>query len=252
MMTKPRKEPNLETASRDELVAYIGRLKASRDQMQANNKALTKWLGRLNDGIASLSSDASLAFQAMAEKAGVRGHPSVTAVVSLFDKLVRLQWERRDDVPRIQFPDDWNFDDEADDGWSGDADMQLNAPIADLLDIIEHQRFNSKVSPAAFEALSSAVVRVQRAMKTHIDGIKSNHGFVAKTVDVRDAPHGMGWALLDLAQDMHFANNMLRRDLRAAVYRRVCSDLYALSHAEHAEGPTSFDIKVLGGEGQPF
>lgn len=34
--------------------------------------------------------------------------------------------------------------------------------------------------------------------------------------------------MLDLAQDMHFANHMLRRDLRAAVYRRVCSDLYAL------------------------
>lgn len=250
-MSRKQKEPNLETASREELVDYVRRLKLSRDQMQTNNKALSAWMGRLNSGIALLSSEGSLAFQAMAERAGVRGHPSVTAVVQLFDSLVGLQWGR-DDVPKIIFPDEWNFDGPVDSDWSGDADMQLNAPIADLIDIIESCRFGAKLPEGLWKALTEAVGRVQQAMRTHIEGIKSNHGFIAKTVNVKDAPHGLGWALLDLAQDMHFANHMLRRDLRAAVYRRVCSDLYALSHAEDAEGPSNFDIKVLGGESQPF
>lgn len=92
-MSRKQKEPNLETASREELVDYVRRLKLSRDQMQTNNKALPAWMGRLNSGIALLSSEGSLAFQAMAERAGVRGHPSVTSRRPSTLRMPRTDWD---------------------------------------------------------------------------------------------------------------------------------------------------------------
>lgn len=243
-MSKKAKALNIETASRDELVTEIVRLRASRDSIREHNKHITKYADRVRESVYSLAIDGSLAFQAMAEKADVRGHPSVTAAVRYFDTFAGLQWGK-DEAPKIEFPDGWDFEG-SDSQWSGDADMQLNAPIADLIELIEHLRF--KLPLDAMPAIAAAISKVQSAMVTHIDGIKSVHGFAQKTVTVRDAPNGIGWAILDLAQDMSFANEMLRRDLRAAAYRRICADLYGLSQCEFAEGPEQINIKVLGGE----
>lgn len=246
-MTKKRKPIDLDTASRDELVAYIRRVEDRSNQMKANYDASNKYAARVNSAISLLATEGCLAFQAMAEKAGVRGHPSVTQAVRLFDSLVGLQWGL-DEVPKIEWPDDWDFDGK-DEQWSGDADMQLNAPIAELIEVVRHLRFSIKAEH--YKLLGDCIDKVERAMRAHIDGVKSVHGFKARTVDTSNPPHGVGWALLDLAQDMAFANEMLRRDLRAAVYRRVCSDLYALSNCEFGDGPGRVDIKVLGAD-QPF
>lgn len=246
-MAKKRKHIDIDTASRDELIAYIKRIEARSEQMKANYKASNKYAGRINEAICRLATEGSLAFQAMAEKAGVRGHPSVTRAVKLFDSLVGLQWGL-DEVPKIEWPEDWDFDGK-DEQWAGDADMHLNSPIAELIEMFQHTRFN--VSPEAGAAIRKAIDRAEKAMREHIDGIKANHGFRTKTVSLANPPHGVGWALLDLAQDMAFANEMLRRDLRASVYRRVCSDLYALSNCEFGDGPGKIDIKVLGAE-EPF
>lgn len=248
-MAKRKAKPDMETASRDELVAYISRLEASRDQMQANNKAVSKYADRVNNAVRSLAVDCSLVFQAMAEKANVRAHPSTTKVVEYFDAFAGLQWGT-DEPPSIQWPTDWDFDGE--DAWTGDADMQLNAPIAELVELVDAVCFQRGTSDAMRTALREAVERVQKAMLTHIGGIKANHGFRVKEIDISNEPEGMGWAVLDLAQDMRFANEMLRRDLRAAVYRRVCSDLYRLAFSNHEPGPSNFDVKVLGGSSSPF
>ncbi|TGR84592.1 hypothetical protein EN866_32825 [Mesorhizobium sp. M2D.F.Ca.ET.223.01.1.1] len=247
-MTDKRKEPDLATASREELVAYITRLKASRDQMKANNKEVSKYANRVNEAVTHLASDCSLVFQAMAEKAGVRGHPSVTEVVKLFDSIMHSQWQK-EDFPKVEWPTDWNFDDA--NQWTGDADMQLNAPIAKLIELLDFWSIRA-LKDSHREAIGNAIVEVQRAMRTHIEGIKANHGFRKMTVDVTDAPNGIGMAILDLAQDMEFANSNLRRDLRAATYRRVCADLYTLSQCEFEERPTNFDVYLVGGQNPPF
>lgn len=247
-MADKRKEPDLETASREELLAYIERLRVSRDQMKANNKTVTKYANRVNEAVTHLATDCSLVFQAMAEKAGVRGHPSVTEVVKLFDSLMHSQWQK-DEFSKVEWPADWDFDDKGQ--WSGDADMQLNAPIAKLIELLDFWSIRA-LKDGHRNAIGAAIVEVQRTMRTQIEGIKSNYGFRKMTVDVTDAPNGIGMALLDLAQDMEFANNMLRRDLRAATYRRVCADLYALSQCEFEERPSNFDIYVVGGDNQPF
>lgn len=242
------KEPNLETASREELVAYIKNLKTSRDAVRAHNKEVTKFAGKVNEAVTCLASDASLVFQAMAEKAGVRGHPSVTEVVRLFDSLMHQQWQHGE-LPNVEWPTDWDFDNE--DDWSGDADMQLNAPIAVLIELLDQISFGS-ISPKHREAIDVAVAKVQAAMRLHIEGIKSLHGFKKMEVRLSDIPNDVGYALLDLAQDMHFANHMLRRDLRAATYRRVCGDLYALAFGRHGQGPQTLSIYVVGGTNPAF
>jgi len=242
------KKPDLETATRDELIGYIGRLETSRDDVRANNKEVTKFANKVNEAMTRLSSEASVVFQAMAEKAGVRGHPSVTQAVQLFDGLMHVQWQDKKPAG-VEWPKDWDFDDK--DDWSGDADMQLNAPIAALIELLNPLSLH-RLPEGQWRAICEAVDRVEVAMRTHIQGIKSLHGFKKMTVNVKDAPRGIGMALLDLAQDMDFANTMLRRDLRAAVYRRVRSDLYALSHCEFEDEPSNIDIHVLGGDGPTF
>lgn len=237
-------KPNLETASREELLAYIKRVETSRDAVRAHNKEVTKFANRVNEALTRLASEASVAFQAMAEKAGVRAHPSVTAAVQLFDGLMHQQW-KDNSPPKVEWPTDWDFD--AEDDWSGDADMQLNAPIAALIELLDPMSLH-RLPEGQWRAIADAVDRVEAAMRTHIQGLKTLHGFQKFTVNVKDAPRGIGMALLDLAQDMDFANTMLRRDLRAATYRRVRSDLYALSRCEFEEEPSTVDIYLVGGE----
>lgn len=242
-------KPNFETASRDELLAYIKRVETSRDAVRENNKEITKFANKVNEALTRLSSEASVVFQAMAEKAGVRGHPSVTQAVQLFDGLMYVQWQDKKPTG-VDWPKDWDFDDK--DDWSGDADMQLNAPIAALIELLDPISLH-RLPEGQWRAICDAVDRVEAAMRAHIQGIKSLHGFTKMTVNVKDAPRGIGMALLDLAQDMDFANTMLRRDLRAAVYRRVRSDLYALSRCdiEDAE-PSNVDIYLVGGSNPAF
>ena len=173
-------------------------------------------------------------FQAMAEKAGVRSHPSITRAVELFDKIAHPQWQS-DSPPKIDWPDDWDID--PPDSWSGDADAALNSPIADAIEYLSHEGSDMAQTIAA---------RLHSTVEGVVSEIKDKAGFRPRTVNIphrdawetdpaaaRDAVHGMSWAALDLAQDMHFANFMLRRDLRAAVYRRVCSDLYALADSPY-------------------
>lgn len=249
-MAKRKKKIDIETASREELIAHIKSLEASRDQLKQNNKRLSNYYSRLETAIRALASDGSLIFQAMAEKAGVRGHPSVSKVVAYFDAFHSFGWGEAEELPTIETPDDWDFDRE--DEWSGDADMQLNSPVARLLDIICHYEVQTKLPERVREELNKAVVAVEHALRTHIDGIKSAHGFTTKSVDISRIPDGIGLALLDLAQDMDFANEWLRRDLRASVYRRVCADLYRLAFHGHEEEPRRIDVKVFAGPAVPF
>lgn len=222
---------------------YIKRLEASnRDLRRVEKHAM-----RLNDALSRLGTEGSLVFQAMAEKAGVREHPSVTQAVKFFDSLVGLQWENGEPIPAIEWPDDWDF--ESEDQWAGDADMLLHAPLQELSEMLE--AFSWKLPDKYSTPLREASAKIDRLMRSRIDQIKEDNGFVPRVLTINQAPDHIGWALLDLAQDMHFANFMLRRDLRASVYRRVCADLYALANAEFADEPPQIDIKIFGSEA-PF
>lgn len=254
---KPRKENETDAQ-------YIARLEAANASLRDHNKRLSQWGESTNRAVTMLSVEGSLVFQAMAEKAGVRSHPSVSKAVELFDAIAHPQWTREDAVfPKVEWPQDWQFDSPAE--WSGDADMALNSPIADAIDYMRSRLI--KASEAEREWIYSTMSRLEAVLQSRVEGFKEAHGFRPvkltapppkhyrdmTTDELRDLCSAIGWALLDVAQDMSFANEMLRRDLRAATYRRVCADLYALSNmAIEPREDTGFDVKVLGGEEVPF
>lgn len=258
-----RYDQDIDLISHDELKALYRSLRDSRANVKAHNASLTTWASRTSEAVTALSVDASLVFQAMAEKAGVRSHPSVTKAVELFDAIAHPQW-KDSPPPKFEWPDSWDFDDAG--AWSGDADMQLNAPIAQAIEIMERVRFS--VKDPAWKAFGEIVRLLDKALREGIEGYKDANGF--KTVTVRGVPGvhyrdlsreqliglvgAMSYMALDLAQDMAFANDALRRDLRASVYRRVCGELYAMSRLlfEWEEDRPQIDVKVFGGEDIPF
>lgn len=251
-LMKPR-QPNESDAH------YIKRLEDANASLRANEASTKKWMGALNEAVTRLSTDASLAFQAMAEKACVRSHPSVTAVVALFDQIAFPNYRTGEEtVPAIKFPTDWDLDSK--DAWSGDADMELNAPLAEVRELLHH--LHDRLKPAEREALANVMTQIDGLLKTRMNAVKEVAGFVPKHLkplapkhyremsaeELRDLVDAMGWMALDLAQDMHSANHMLRRDLRAAAYRRICADLYTLSQTAIEPRDAQFDVKVVGGE----
>lgn len=248
-----------DTATHDELKRSYRKLIDSRNGLKAHNASLTDWCNRISRAITHLSTEGSLVFQAMAEKAGVRGHPSVTAAVQMFDSIAHPQWQK-EPPPSIEWPTKWDFD--GDDNWSGDADMALNAPLAEAIEILEHLKF--EVKPAHWERISQAMTLIQHALENSVDGVKEANGLKprpsisidipasATVAELREAIFAISFAALDLAQDMEFANHMLRRDLRAAVYRRVAADLYRLAWIDVPQPNPAFDIKVLGANETPF
>lgn len=242
---------------------YIKRLESANEGLRRDNKAMAKWASSLNEAITVLSTQGSLAFQALAEKARVRSHPSVTKVVELFDLISHPQWRNQDQrLPEIEFPEEWDFDQPG--AWSGDADMSFNAPIAKAIEYLTSRRFRASNKERDWEV--EIIAGLEKVLRERVEGIKDGCGFIARTVTIPSAEHyrkmdrdqlaelvsALGWMALDLAQDMAFANEMLRRDLRAATYRRVAADLYRLAFLETNEPPGQFNVKVLGGEAAPF
>lgn len=264
MSSKSKFEINLDETSHDDLKAAYTRLLASRNSMQQNNDGISKWASRINDAVTILSTEGSLAFQAMAEKAGVRGHPTVTEVVKLFDSISHPQWGKDEPEPKIEWPTDWSF---TGDDWSGDADMTLNSPIAEAIEKLKHSIFVSN-KETSWKIINEAIGDLQTALRIGVEGFKDKHGFkpVKLTMplgkhpndmnekELRDAVSIMGMMALDLAQDMDFAGFMLRRDLRASSYRRVHADLYRLAWFDFgdAEADPHFTVKVVGGEQAAF
>lgn len=254
---KPRK--NTETDAH-----YIKRLEDANVSLQQENARIKKWASDLNEAVTVLSCEASLAFQAMAEKAGIRSHPSVTEAVQLFDSIAFPQWRGEKKIPKVAFPQFWDLDSPR--AWSGDADMQLNSPIASAIEFLQSHRWGGG------EALIREIDRIcdglHRLTIRGVQGLKDGHGFkplrtapISKThyrdmsaEELRNLVNAATWMALDLAQDMSYANEMLRRDLRAACYRRVCGDLYRLSQLGFGDGGRDerFDIYIAGGTQEPF
>lgn len=239
---KPRK-PNESDAS------YIKRLEASNAEL----KKIGKWAERVSRSVRWLSCDASVAFQAMAEKAGVRSHSSVTAVVEAFDLIAHPQWQKDDaKLPDMAFPTDWDLDPA--EAWSGDADMELNAGIKMALEYLDARCFARGVS----EDERKRVIEIMDALEAPLAGIvekalpaRAERQPVvipddATREDLASVINDMSWRALDLAQDMSSTNEMLRRDLRAAAYRAICRDLYDMSRLNVPDHNPNFDVKVIG------
>lgn len=232
---------------------YISRLEASNNEM----RKLGNWAKRVGRAVTWLACDANLAFQAMAEKAGVRSHPSVTAVVKAFDTIAHPEWAPENaDVGDLTFPTDWDLD--PPNAWSGDADMELNAGIAKALEYIAGRRFNcneaefkylGEIAEALEKPLQGVIDKTmpERAERQPID-IPDN----ASRDDLANVINELSWRALDLGQDMAATNEILRRDLRAASYRRVCGELYEMSNLHVPVRDPHFDVKMIGGEAIPF
>ena len=218
------------------------RLLASRNQMKANNDYLSKFSSRVNEAVTALAIEASVAFQAMAEKAGVRNHPSVSAAVAAFDGLMHQQWKNKE---RPKFPTDWNFDPtpEMNEG-AGDADMMLNSKLEAVFE---------KTPPWESEKLTRSEIEsfFREAEKT-LREIRVAAGFRPTVVSVPTSQiREIGMVLLDAAQQMEFARKMLRRDLRAAQYRQISEELYRLVWWQEDEEKSKIDITVFG-DVEPF
>lgn len=253
---KPRKQDETDAK-------YISRLEQQNDGLKRRNAELGRWQSALNEAVTILSTEASLAFQVMAEKAGVRAHPSVKATLELFNTISHPQWRSQETpMPKIEFPEDWDLDDGS--AWSGDGDMALNSKIAEVIETIETMKWKNGRQHDLLERVADDL---QAVCRHGIEGFKDAAGFRPVEVavpsghfremsadDLRDVVNAMGWIALDLAQDLHFANFALRRDLRAATYRRVCGDLYALSQLATSPGsaPQKIDIKVFGAEEESY
>lgn len=255
---------DVDAVAHDDLKAAYRRLLISRNGLKERNGQLAKWATAISTAITHLATEGSLVFQAMAEKAGVRAHPSVSAVVSLFDKIAYPQWHNEDQIfPKIEWPAEWSF--ECEEQWSGDADMLLNEPLHEAVMWLTERTAN--LSHADRFKIANLI---EKAIAKKIEGVKAAAGFRPRQIaPVTGKPLGlmskeelikqfeaMSWLALDLAQDMHFANVVLRRDLRAATYRRVSNDLYRLSSwAFEMDHPTEggvFGVKVFGREEVPL
>lgn len=247
---KPRK-PDETDAS------YIARLEAANNSLRDHNASLTKWAEAINRAVSILSCEGSTVFQAMAEKARVRSHPSVTKAVEMFDSISHPQWsEGERPFPINEWPIDWDFD--GPDAWAGDADMSLNSPIAEAFDYFEHRMMST--SGTEREHMVELRDGLQRLLQARVEGIKEAAGFEPRQLTVPTTAHckdmskeelsdmvgAMGWMALDIAQDLHFASHMLRRDLRASAYRRACAACYELSDFAYRGRPEQIDIKVFG------
>lgn len=250
---------DVDAISHDELKAFYRRLLASRNSARDTNKGLTKWQAALSEAVTVLACQGSLAFQLMAEKAGVRSHPSVTAAVQLFDMISHPQWRNHNTpLPKVDFPEDWELDDK--DAQSGDADMSFNAPIAEAIERLEALRFSTH--GPQWKIINDTKDFLQKALHDGVEGYKDHCGFHPKQTaplsdkhfrdmdadELRDLASALGWMALDVAQDMHFANTMLRRDLRAAAYRRVCADLYGMSQMAIQPEPGPVNVKTFGAD----
>lgn len=232
---------------------YIARLESANASLRAENKNQAKWAERVSRAVTWLACDASLAFQAMAEKAGVRNHPSVTAAVQAFDTIAHPQWTNDGaTMPDLTFPTDWDLDSPG--AWSGDADMQLNAGIAAALEYLEGRKFNCKVGEwkHVCELMEGLERPIQGILDKVVPGRAERQPISipedATREDLAEAVNAMSWRALDLAQDMAFANEVLRRDLRAATYRAICGELYQMSNLCVPVRNDKFDMKVFGGE----
>lgn len=239
---------------------YIKRLEDANHGLKQQNDQLSKWACNISEAVTHLSTEGSVVFQAMAEKAGVRGHPSITAVVELFDSIAHPQLRGEKAFPKVVWPQDWDFDKEGE--WSGDADMALNSPVDEAIQLLEALKFETK--DKFHEPICKAQEGLHMVLIKGVDGHKAKAGFKPKEFgipqkrydemtleELKELVSVMSWAALDLAQDMNFSNEMLRRDLRASAYRRVCGDLYALSQMDCNPPPGKFNVKVFGDEA-PF
>lgn len=230
---------------------YIKRLETANAGLRRNNAELTKWSKAVARAVTWLSYDASLAFQAMAEKAGVREHPSVTKVVAAFDTIAHPQWTPDNaEIGDLTFPTDWDLDGPG--AWAGDADMELNAGIKMALDYFEGRKFQCRADE--WEHICTIMEAIERPLQGVVEKVLPARAD-RKPIEVpedadRDqlaaAFNEVSWRALDLAQDMASTNEMLRRDLRAAAYRAVCRDLYELSQLHVPERNPKFDVKVFG------
>lgn len=251
---KPRKEGETDAA-------YIRRLEEQNKSLKQHNDKLTKWQQDLTEAVTILSTNASTAFQLMAEKAGVRSHPSVTAVVELFDVIAHPQWRGEKKIPGLKFPQFWDLDGPT--AQSGDADMILNAPIAEAIEFLEHLKFSK--GEKQFQYINELMGKLHQVAIRGVEGVKERHGFKPKHFSIpsghnkdldadalRERLEAVSWMALDLAQDMAFANECLRRDLRAATYRRIGADLYRLAWCDAEPRDSNFDIKIIGGEQDSF
>jgi hypothetical protein len=231
---------------------YIKRLEAANADLRRQGK----WADKASRAVTWLACDASLAFQAMAEKAGVRSHPSVTAVVRAFDTIAHPQWtEDGAKIEDLTFPTDWDLDPPG--AWSGDADMELSAGIAMALGYLDSRRFN--VGKEEGEMIGQIMEALEKPLQGIVDKVMPERAkrqpiqipADAGRDDLANLINDIGWRALDLAQDMHCTNHMLRRDLRAAAYRRVCGELYEMANLSVPVRDPHFDVKVFCDEA-PF
>ena len=217
----------LSLSDEDKLRAYKA-VKASRDSY----KHIDKVADRINSNTTWLATHGSLMFQSMAEKAGVSSNPSVIDMANQFSNCAYAQWPK--EIPqKISLPLDFKIDEDVE-KYRGDADMQFSAPITNLIQYLDRLMFSAKD-----DSLSKKAYEWKCALEEVSDGILS--GYKDKVgIDVKPQKHhpmdshcevckDMSYMALDIAQDMRAAMEMLRGDLRAASYRRICSNLYKMA-----------------------
>lgn len=220
---KPRK-PNESDES------YINRLEDRNKDMEVRGK----WANKVGRAVTWLAVDASLAFQAMAEKAGVRSHPSVIATVKAFDTIAHPQWTADSaEIGDLSFPTNWDLD--PPDAWVGDADMELNSGIAMALEYFNSRRFNCK--GAEFKHLCEIAEKlegplqgiVQKALPARRERKPIEIPEGATRDDLARAINEISWLAFEVAEDLDMTNALLRRDLRAASYRHAARQLWEIS-----------------------
>ena len=230
-----------------------GKLNAYKAIMQSRNeyRNVGKFAARLNDVVTWLSTSAAVAFEAMAEKAGVSSHEDVQTFVKAFGECCYSQWSDGGKLPKIQLPYSFDIDEDLE-KYSGDAGMKHSAKISELMNYLKSLYWDKN------KELSNNSIQWRAALFDLTDGIVS--GLKSK----RSAPHemempllkdhcehcrDMSWMALDLAEDMTTTMEMLRGDLRAASYRRISRDLYKLScppdNIQDAR-KSKFQVKVIG------
>lgn len=233
--------------SREDLERSYASLLASRNAMKANNDENSKYLKKFTQIVNHHIPHLALVIAALAERAGVKNAPAVQVAIKTCDAISHPQWNEVPNVP--EFPEVMGIEADVDQSEYGDSEMEMDAAVANAAGPLRDPFF---LTDAPREKVTQAVTQYMEAVgsylrRAHIDVAKDAAGFEPKQIVIPTGDQSaFGWAALDLAQDMHFARTMLRRDLRDLAYARIAGDLYRLANMQFCEEPQKIDIKVMG------
>lgn len=209
---------DIETLGRDELAALTKRLLDSRNSQKEHIAEQKKREERDHDIRIRLMPMVATLIETLADRANLLHVPEIQKVIKSVGDQTYIMWG--EDVPfSIELPSEME---PVDNPKGGDAEMVLNAPINDFITTIMDPFFMMELPETHQKVIGDFVEQIEDLLQSAItEGFKARDVIRPEPItpgnikDVQDVEH----ALCDMLTDMDFGTQLLRTDLRAAMYR---------------------------------